>query len=614
MLGEMCSGILANAIHLATHLAVTIPARTFVGPLLGTAQSAGRQRPAGEAPVYFIPADGWSIPWTPSEGRPLGGPCCACAEEFAKVHGYVAGLNIRALRQYQDSLPRAEVLERSYRGDFPSAVYVVIGNIGSTNAHVWEQRRRPPQVEVLPQIIQKIEVGWAFWFTSLLQGVPREGHPGCKWGQYDYPDEFVWLHDYEVLDASSLYQRYFGLRPGGQTGILFPHLIWPLYKSEPYSFDEALRLHYVSTTGLGVNEVEQLRLFYEEQYGPNGEVQAKRRDALRKYPVPYTDANSVEHRWWPVSIQTIGQPVVALDRTGREKTENLKTKPRWGPAEFNAAERREMRDGADAVGPVQDVNDPSYDEIADLFILVLGTNLIGVCVVQLEDGPDQEMQGNGDGRVEAWPMPMWNRQAYGEAYARVQEFWRTEGTHLNPSKVPKGTRMNGLPNIARGPWIVGDPAPTPSVGGYQLLTESLRLRNFQDVTDIGRTLRTQPDWDGLRLRAKTLQGNTPVTVPDRQSVQAAQDELKRSGFVMVDNNHEVVTEPQQVASALWWPIGPGGIPRPPPVLEGDQVMAAVPPPETPPGLDADADFMHVSQDSSMLSASSLSYTDGTSAA
>ena len=83
----------------------------------------------------------------------------------------------------------------------------------------------------------------------------------------------------------------------------------------------------MNTTGLGVNEIEQLKQFYEEQYGPNGEVRARRRDALRKYPVPYTDANSVEHRWWPISIQTIGQPIVILDRNGREKMENLKTKP-----------------------------------------------------------------------------------------------------------------------------------------------------------------------------------------------------------------------------------------------------------------------------------------------
>ena len=196
-----------------------------------------------------------------------------------KYHGYAQGLNIRALRQHQDSLPRAEVLERSYRGDFPSAVFVVIGNTGSTHAHVWQQRTRNYQVEVLPRIIQKIEIGWAFRFTSLLQGIPREGHPGCKWERYDYPDEFVWLHDYEILEVSKLYSRYFGLRPGGLTGILFPHLIWPLHKEEPYSFDDAKKLHYVNTTGLGVNEIEQLKQFYEEQYGQNGEVRGRRRDA-----------------------------------------------------------------------------------------------------------------------------------------------------------------------------------------------------------------------------------------------------------------------------------------------------------------------------------------------
>ena len=84
-------------------------------------------------------------------------------------------------------------------------------------------------------------------------------------------------------------------------------------------------------------------------------------------------------------------------------------------------------------------------------------------------------------------------------------------------------------------------------------------------------------------------------------MQAAQDELRNMGFVMVDNENHEVTDQRQLASALWAPVGPEGIPRPPPILEGDVVMPAVPAP----GLDDS--FMHASQDS-YFSAGSLSFT------
>ena len=65
-----------------------------------------------------------------------------------------------------------------------------------------------------------------------------------------------------------------------------------------------------------------------------------------------------------------------------------------------------------AEGPVSNILDRSYNELADLYIAILGTNLFGVCVVQLEDGVDQELVNTGEGHVEAWPMPMKEQAAY----------------------------------------------------------------------------------------------------------------------------------------------------------------------------------------------------------
>ena len=142
-----------------------------------------------------------------------------------------------------------------------------------------------------------------------------------------------------------------------------------------------------------------------------------------QYPIPYTDEHGVEHRWWPISVQVIGQPVVPQDNDRREKLEDLLAKPAWGPAQFRSASRRQMASGADVEGPVEDVRDSSYDELADLYIIVLGTNVIGVCVVQLEDGVDKELVNNGEGRVEAWPLPMHNRAPYLEAISRLTAYW-----------------------------------------------------------------------------------------------------------------------------------------------------------------------------------------------
>ena len=82
-----------------------------------------------------------------------------------------------------------------------------------------------------------------------------------------------------------------------------------------------------------------------------------------------------------------------------------------------------MAPEADDEGPVRNVEDQSYNELADIFILVMGTCLVGVCVVQLEDGLDQELYNNGEGRVEAWPVPMQDLSAYQEAYDRLSEIW-----------------------------------------------------------------------------------------------------------------------------------------------------------------------------------------------
>ena len=102
-------------------------------------------------------------------------------------------------------------------------------------------------------------------------------------------------------------------------------------------------------------------------------------------------------------------------------------------------------------------------------------------------------------------------------------------------------------------------------------------------------------------RAKTLQANTPVEITDPRSMQVAQDEMRNFGFVMVDSANHEITDQRQLASALWAPVGPSGIPRPPPILEGDVVMPAVPAPGS------DDGFMHASQDS-YFSAGSLSFT------
>ena len=125
--GEMCEGILENPIHVSTHLSVTIPMRTFVGPALSTGQCAGRQKPAGDVGVYYIQTEKGTIPWVPSEGRPLGGMGFLCQEEAGRWHGYTNGLNFRALRQHFDHFGRAEVVAKSLTGEFASSVYVVVG-------------------------------------------------------------------------------------------------------------------------------------------------------------------------------------------------------------------------------------------------------------------------------------------------------------------------------------------------------------------------------------------------------------------------------------------------------------------------------------------------------
>ena len=144
-----------------------------------------------------------------------------------------------------------------------------------------------------------------------------------------------------------------------------------------------------------------MRTFYEESYAADSDLRRVRRETLLQYPVSYTDGNGVEHKWWPYSHQVIGQPIVPLSMRGRERTQGNKPKTLWTAEDFLGADRRQMIEGVDHEGPVIDCYDPSYSEVADAFIVVLGTDKIGVCVVQLEDGVDQELQNNGEGRVEA---------------------------------------------------------------------------------------------------------------------------------------------------------------------------------------------------------------------
>ena len=95
------------------------------------------------------------------------------------------------------------------------------------------------------------------------------------------------------------------------------------------------------------NEDSNQENFYNDIYGKDSEARTTRKETLLQYPIPYTDEHSTEHRWWPLSVQELGQPVVPQDRDRREKTENLRTKPDWGFADFRLSEQRQMADGAD---------------------------------------------------------------------------------------------------------------------------------------------------------------------------------------------------------------------------------------------------------------------------
>ena len=438
---------------------------------------------------------------------------------------------------------------------------------------------RTRQVEIPPRIIQKLKLGWCFWSTDLLAGVPNPDRPGCMLEKYDNPSEFVWVGVDEVMEVDVLYQRLFGIKPGSGTGILYPHLVWPLSKDEPLSFDEARRVGAVVASGYNRNELEQLENFYKDTYGEDSETRPIRKDTLLQYPIPYTDVKSTEHRWWPLSVQVIGQPVVPQDEHRREKTENLRAKPFWTPEDFRSSERRQMQEGADEDAPVGDVRDLSYDELADLFIVVLGTNVIGVCVVQLEDGVDKELIHNGEGRVEAWPLPMHNRVQYQEAYSRLTAYWRHADEGHRASLVPEAKRRAGLNQYVRKPLLVGEPFTPINEEGLGLL--------YNAEIGPGRFVRSKPDWDRLRERAKTLQASAMAELSTQDGVAAAQEELRKSGFVMVDADQQMIQDPNQFMSALWMPVGPEGVPPPPTIPEEPMSEAG----------EGSESFMHASQDS-----------------
>ena len=137
----------------------------------------------------------------------MGGPTCACQEELIRFHGYACGLIIRATRQHFDTLGRPEVVKRSREDDFASAVYLKTGCTGSLDATDWQnQARRNRQIEVLPEVIQRITASWCFWSIDLVCGVADRAHPGCLFEKYDNPSEFVWIRHDQVMDVNTLYR------------------------------------------------------------------------------------------------------------------------------------------------------------------------------------------------------------------------------------------------------------------------------------------------------------------------------------------------------------------------------------------------------------------------
>ena len=145
-----------------------------------------------------------------------------------------------------------------------------------------------------------------------------------------------------------------------------------------------------------------------------------------------------------------------------------------------------MKDGPDEEGPVVDIRDVSYNEVADLFVIVVGTDKIGVCAVQLEDGPDTELVLNGEGKVDAWPLPMWERQPYVDALARITSYWRAKDSK---SIIPADKRAKGINHYARGAWLMYERAPKVNDDGIDLLWNI--ARDPSGMEHEGRSLKTR---------------------------------------------------------------------------------------------------------------------------
>ena len=78
---------------------------------------------------------------------------------------------------------------------------------------------------------------------------------------------------------------------------------------------------------------------------------------------------------------------------------------------------RQMTDGADIEAPVCDIRDPSYDELADLMMLILGTDEHAICKIQLItlEYSATNIDANGAPVIEAWRCPMKTGERYFKA-------------------------------------------------------------------------------------------------------------------------------------------------------------------------------------------------------
>ena len=353
------------------------------------------------------------------------------------------------------------------------------------------------------RIVTKLETVQVFWNSKLIEGYCDED--GIYNKEYLCPKRVAMVRD--PLSDQEFYRLVFGTLPNEV--LRQPHWLYPVTEANPLPFDEARLQKLINLDGLTEEDKVQIRQLYEEMYAQDSEFRKQRDKTLRDNPLPFVEADGSEWKYYPVALSTVGQAMVPHDWNQREITIRKKTRRLWGPQEWT--EFRDMTDVGEQSPPIGSVSpatidDISYNPRADLFILVLGTDKIGACDVQVKEAMS-EAEGE---EIEVWPFPMETPTAYQGAMERITALIRR-----GDDPRPEGYRGH-LDSQCRGPFVFRKDVGPVKPDGYYMLKDM----GFQSKPDPSMISRTE----------ELLHSLAPMSSDVDRNMEYITDNLRRAGL------------------------------------------------------------------------------------